>query len=396
MAKEIEQFLMEKFSDGLDGKEKSSSKVPLHSQFQDLKGLIQKKLGPSISADALKILREKLYYLNKVLTECQLLSKKHGLYSSDELLFLYHTKRSLNRMIRELHETRDVTAPSNDTTVTIDSDQKGAASLPKDTETFQWSSRYVDASKVHGFHNEVMSVEKMLLQRGTDGRFKAIGIVGMGGIGKTTLAQLIFNKQEVNNYFCPRIWVCMPKQLNAEEDTNTRIEIVKRMLIDLGVEEEIIESVSQGKGLPGLLFALYLQLRGKRYLIVFDGVWNADKWYQNLESWLTQEDKWGDHLAYGLPKGYGGTIIVTSMIEEVAKKMVGEKNIYRLLPLSDPEACWSIFRDSVERDGKTFNPPNLENFKEEIRKKCAGLPLAAKIMGQIMYEQVQDEATRTK
>jgi hypothetical protein len=93
-----------------------------------------------------------------------------------------------------------------------------------------------------------------------------------------------------------------------------------------------------------------------------------------------------------LPKGYGGTVIVTSRNKDLAKKMVGEENVHPVLPLADKEKCWLIFKDAVEQDGTLFNPPNveLEDLKKEIIRKCSGLPLAARVLGEIMKEKMEE------
>nr|DAD33884.1 TPA_asm: hypothetical protein HUJ06_012735 [Nelumbo nucifera] len=57
-------------------------------------------------------------------------------------------------------------------------------------------------------------IEEFLFEGGIDGGFKAVGIVRMGGIGKTALAQLIFNTQEVKKHFCPRIWICVSQRVH--------------------------------------------------------------------------------------------------------------------------------------------------------------------------------------
>ncbi|KAL3576895.1 hypothetical protein D5086_022178 [Populus alba] len=75
----------------------------------------------------------------------------------------------------------------------------------------------------------------------------------------------------------------------------------------------------------------------------------GDTWFENLFSPLPGKVKWEQSLAYGLPKGYGGTVIVTSRNKDLAKKMVGEENLHPVLPLADKEKCWLIFKDAVEQ-----------------------------------------------
>ncbi|KAL7243918.1 hypothetical protein ACSBR1_016186 [Camellia fascicularis] len=67
--------------------------------------------------------------------------------------------------------------------------------------------------------------------------------------------------------------------------------------------------------------------------------------------------------------------------------MVGEENLHRLEQISDPESCWKIFKDSVDSDGEQFSR-QLETQKDKITERCDGLPLAAKMMGQIAHEQL--------
>ncbi|KAB1227758.1 hypothetical protein CJ030_MR1G028905 [Morella rubra] len=152
----------------------------------------------------------------------------------------------------------------------------------------------------------------------------------------------------------------------------------------LGVEEEAFE----GYGLKELLYALHLQLVGKRYLIVFDDARDIDgheSWYNrqlNLPLSHAYDETW-DSLASGLPKGYGGAVIVTSRDEKLMGKMVGKENIRHILPLSESdENCWSIFKEAAGE-----NPNEEDDMKKEIQLKCAGIPLVAKMMGQIKKSQ---------
>jgi pyrroloquinoline quinone (PQQ) biosynthesis protein C len=94
----------------------------------------------------------------------------------------------------------------------------------------------------------------------------------------------LFNKKEVKDYFFPRIWVCMSAQ--PGDDPGQKIAILKRMLESLGVEEETINKykVDQEHNLKELLYALHLQLQGKRYLIVFDDARGGEIGEEGTES----------------------------------------------------------------------------------------------------------------
>ncbi|GAB4857007.1 hypothetical protein Ancab_014919 [Ancistrocladus abbreviatus] len=132
--------------------------------------------------------------------------------------------------------------------------------------------------------------------------------------------------------------------------------------------------------LGGLLWALHRKLTGKKYLIVLDGVFNSfdDPWFgilgSRFEKGATATHKWEDRLGFGFPKGEEGAVIVTGRSEKAVKNMVGEENCYRLLPLKDIKSCWQIYKEAAEEDG---------DLKQLVFKKYEGLPLAAKMMGQI-------------
>ncbi|KAM1208400.1 hypothetical protein ACFX2J_014069 [Malus domestica] len=383
MAQEIEQYLMDKFQNGLDGKDKSISKIPGYSQFQEIKSLLEGIFSSSLHDSSI---RDKLYHLNNVLTECQMLSRKHGFNSPKELLTINRIRRDLNKIRRELKFIRD-----NGNT---DPQPNNGQASSTGGELSRWTTRSVDASKVYGFDDDVILMKKLLLQQGTDDRFRAVGIVGREGIGKTTLCQLLFNEQEVKNTFLPRIWVCMARHPDDNDNEAPKIVIVKRMLMHLGVGKEMVKSVCEKHGLGGLLYALRLQLLGKRYLIVLDHARETDSWCGQLDSCLTRDKEWDDGLAFGLPKGHGGRVIVTSQNEDITKMMVGKENIHHLLPLSDHESCWAIFKDAVEDKRIPSSPLNLEDLKLEVKEKCGGIPLALKMMGQATQESLRSSVAR--
>ncbi|XP_059436875.1 probable disease resistance protein At5g45440 [Corylus avellana] len=382
MEKEIDQFLKKKFCDGVENKEISSSKIPIYDQYplsnQSLLGLFR-GIKDSLDREIDLInqlppeefeIREKLYCLNDLWTEFNVVSNK-------DLRTRMNLRRKLTDMKVELKSLkRDSVRKQGDI-----GDSKPSPPTQPSAVSFGASNI------VYGFDNDVTSLEKVLVRPGSEDRFKAIGIMGKAGIGKTALSQFLYNKKEVKDYFLPRIWISM-SALPVDEQ-GQKVAIVERILESLeGKKEKFINKVDEEQHkLKGLLYALHLQLQGKRYLIVLDDASSTEDWYGQLNYSPTRVGEW-DHLAFGLPKGCGGAVIVTSRNEELAKKMVGGEGIlHRVLPLSDPDSFWSIFKEAAQQQSnRTYDISELQIntgiLKEEILQKCAGLPLTARMMGE--------------
>lgn len=238
------------------------------------------------------------------------------------------------------------------------------------------------------FENEVLSMSNFLRKQ-NELDFKAIGIIGVGGVGKTALCQKILADQQVRSHFVPRVWISMSKEEKGE-DPDPKTAIVKRLLENLGAEENVVKGEND---ISKLLYALHLQLWGKRYLVVLDDCRESDGLNERFDSVIGGK-KWGDQLCLGFPKGYGGRVIVTSRSREVAKRLVGEENLHELLPLRDPGSCWEIYEEGVREEGSEVGVCSNE-LKEELMKKCGGLPRAAKAMGKIKGRQLKTTVTAT-
>ncbi|KAB1208972.1 putative disease resistance protein RGA3 [Morella rubra] len=185
----------------------------------------------------------------------------------------------------------------------------------------------------------------------------------MGGIGKTTLAQLVYNDDRVKEHFDLKAWVCVSNEFDV-------LKITKRILEKLG------SSTPGGdRNDPDCLqVALKENIMGKKYLIVLDDVWN-----ENPVVWEALTNP----LRYG---AQGSRIIATTRGIHVASVM--RSTITYPLKQLPKEDCWSLFAKHAFRDDELGAYPELEEIGREIVKKCDGLPLAAKTIGSLLWSKL--------
>ncbi|KAG7536314.1 P-loop containing nucleoside triphosphate hydrolase [Arabidopsis suecica] len=236
------------------------------------------------------------------------------------------------------------------------------------------------AYEIYGFENEIKSLQHFLLDQKVYKEFKSLVIVGEHGVGKTALCQKIFNDDDVKSVYAPRIWVSMPSN-ESKEGLDGKICVLKKILKALGVEDSMFESIPKEKELSALLYALHLNLRWKKYMIVFDDVREEDNWNEMLQD--DEEKQWGKYLSDGFTKGSGGRVIYTTRDENLAKKLVAEKHeIHRLWPLSDSYSVWKIYEAMIlEREKEP--PRNDKKCIDELMNKSRGLPLAARLLAEL-------------
>ncbi|RWR85661.1 Disease resistance RPP13-like protein 4 [Cinnamomum micranthum f. kanehirae] len=309
-------------------------------------------------------LRELLYDAEDIIADCQILfnKEKHKghlpnfmSYFSPQLLKSRHkiTKRLkvTNQEIDKVKERmRSYLAMSPATITSIGESSKSRplsyAILMEETD-------------IVGLTEKLIEIENLILE--ADGSPIVIGIVGMGGIGKTTLAQIICNRDTIKHSFKCIIFETISQLCELED-------LLKRMLTKMNVGEECLK----GKEVVDLLSTLRSKLDDEKYLVVLDDVWE-------------NEMSWWNSLKTALPKRNGGCVIVTTRNEDVAKSMGAiDRHINRPQILSDDDS-WSLFtKIAFARDGGRCPNYDLESIGKEIVVRCGGLPLAIKVVGGMM------------
>ncbi|KAL1535354.1 putative disease resistance protein RGA4 isoform X1 [Salvia divinorum] len=198
-------------------------------------------------------------------------------------------------------------------------------------------------------------VEMLTACTTTDERVFILAIVGMGGLGKTTLTRKVFHLLKEKNRFGSHIWVHVSQIFDP-------IALLKKILKELAPHKVEAEMSKQD-----ILKNLQEALKDKTYLFILDDIWNEDllKWEDFINSLL------------GVTSIMGSAIITTTRGTKVATTMSPHQT-HELKELSE-EDCLSIIKE--KSFGKKDFPFGFETIGRKIARKCKGLPLAANVVG---------------
>ncbi|XP_077225820.1 putative disease resistance protein RGA1 [Tasmannia lanceolata] len=222
--------------------------------------------------------------------------------------------------------------------------------------------------EVYGRDEDKEKIVKVLLTDvSNENDVPVIAIVGMGGLGKTTLAKLAYNHESVKGHFKLRMWIHVSQDFDV-----TRI--VKAILESAtGRSTDLTQLEAMQKKLRDIICE-------ERFLLVLDDVWNEDR------------EKW-DSMKQIVTCCKGSKIIVTTRNETVALMMGAlHVSLLHLTGLSDSD-CWSLFESQAFVSGRSEEHPNLVAIGKDIVKKCGGVPLAAKALGSLLRLKREEEAS---
>ncbi|XP_051195381.1 disease resistance protein RGA2 isoform X2 [Lolium perenne] len=204
-------------------------------------------------------------------------------------------------------------------------------------------------------------VEIMLTEKKGNSNIMVFAIVGVGGIGKTTLAQKVFNDETMKAEFDKTIWL----SINQDFD---KVELLRTIITLAGGKH------NGEKALAVLQPILTTALTGKKLLLVLDDVWSQGAWGDVLEI----------PLANVVAKG--SRVLLTTRDERVARGMKAVLPYHHVDKLEEEDA-WSLLKKQIissETDARDIEM--LKDIGLQIVAKCDGLPLAVKVMGGLLCQ----------
>ncbi|CAJ2673537.1 unnamed protein product [Trifolium pratense] len=275
----------------------------------------------------------------------------------------FSSSNPLAYRLKMAHQIKDINARL--TKVAADRHNFGLQNNYSDTRIVQkreLTHSHIIESDVIGREHDKQIIIDLLLQDGDDKSLSVIPIVGMGGMGKTTLAKSVFNDERLGEAFQKKMWVCV------SHDFELKHLLVK--ILNSASDSSPSENI-QNFDTEQLQNNLRNTLADQKFLLVLDDVWN-----ENRVKWEELKD-----LIQVCAKG--SKVLVTTRNHATADMM--STNTSHILEGLSQKDSLSVFVKWAFKEGEDKKHPKLMEVGKDIVQKCGGLPLAIRTLGSSLF-----------
>ncbi|KAJ9679060.1 hypothetical protein PVL29_021093 [Vitis rotundifolia] len=206
-----------------------------------------------------------------------------------------------------------------------------------------------------GMEDSVEEVKQKLFEEessGTTTTRRVVSIVGMGGLGKTTLAQRVCNHSHVKNHFDSVTWVYVSQDYRIKE-------LLVGIAIDFMSHPDEQRKKSENE---------------KKYLVVLNDIWSSKVW---------------DELISCFPESSNGKVLITTRNQEIA--LHANSQVYELRQLDERESRELFLKKAFQIPSTTsvVLTAELEDLGTKMTATCHGLPLAIVVLGSLLSRKVK-------
>ncbi|XP_039142122.1 putative disease resistance protein RGA3 isoform X2 [Dioscorea cayenensis subsp. rotundata] len=264
--------------------------------------------------------------------------------------------KSLNDKLEEISEDKDrfnfiTSSNSSDAYPMNEASYRQSSSLPE-PDIVGWDIKDATNSLVE------------LLVSQPEEKCRLFAIVGMGGIGKTTLAQQIYNDPKINDAFVLRSWIWVSKSFPS------RIDLLKEIIRNIGGKYGECTTISE---LQNILCDFLCE---KSLFLILDDVWDENIWVDLIKNAIERTTT-------------KCRVLVTTRDRNTAVK-VGATHIHHVNKLPS-DVGWELLCKKVFTNNNTQDMQRLKDIGMKIVEKCDGLPVAIKAIAGVLVTKDQNK-----
>ncbi|KAG4909233.1 hypothetical protein JHK87_055349 [Glycine soja] len=237
------------------------------------------------------------------------------------------------------------------------------------SQSVQWhdprlASRYLDEAEVVGLEDPKDELITWLVEGPAERTI--IFVVGMGGLGKTTVAGRVFNNQKVIAHFDCHAWITVSQSYTVE---GLLRDLLKKLCKEKKVDPP--HDISE-MNRDSLIDEVRSHLQRKRYVVIFDDVWSVELWGQIENAMLDTKN--------------GCRILITTRMDGVVDSCMKypSDKVHKLKPLTQEESMQLFCKKAFRYHNNGHCPEDLKKISSDFVEKCKGLPLAIVAIGSLL------------